>query len=120
VKTTTFGAFINLTPGKDGLVHISKLGRGKRVSSVEDVVNVGDELKVVVREVDKLGRIGLDPVWEGEEPGAPKDETHEEEPVHIPESREPSREEGRPPKEGGGEGRRGDGERRRRRRRPPQ
>ncbi|HET6771460.1 MAG TPA: polyribonucleotide nucleotidyltransferase [Actinomycetota bacterium] len=66
VKTTTFGAFVSLLPGKDGLLHISKLGRGKRVTAVEDVVNVGDKIRVVVREVDKMGRVSLDPVWEGE------------------------------------------------------
>ncbi len=75
VKTTPFGAFVNLTPAKDGLVHISRLGRGgQRVSAVEDVVNVGDIMKVRVREVDKLDRISLEPVWDDEEgkqrPGA--------------------------------------------------
>jgi polyribonucleotide nucleotidyltransferase len=60
VKTTTFGAFISLTPGKDGLLHISKLGRkGQRVRAVEDVVNVGDKLLVEVTEVDRQGRISL-------------------------------------------------------------
>jgi polyribonucleotide nucleotidyltransferase len=68
VKTTTFGAFINLTPGKDGLLHISKLGKGReRVEAVEDVVNVGDKIQVVVREVDRAGKVSLDRVWpEGE------------------------------------------------------
>jgi polyribonucleotide nucleotidyltransferase len=51
------------------LLHISKLGRGKRVTAVEDVVNVGDKIRVVVREVDKMGRVSLDPVWEGEGSG---------------------------------------------------
>ncbi|MDT4912580.1 MAG: polyribonucleotide nucleotidyltransferase, partial [Pseudonocardiales bacterium] len=46
VKTAAFGAFVSLLPGKDGLVHISKLGRGKRVGKVEDVVNVGDKIQV--------------------------------------------------------------------------
>ncbi len=60
VKTTTFGAFISLTPGKDGLLHISKLGKkGQRVRAVEDVVNVGDKLLVEVTEVDRQGRISL-------------------------------------------------------------
>ncbi|MDQ3990772.1 MAG: polyribonucleotide nucleotidyltransferase, partial [Actinomycetota bacterium] len=68
VKTTTFGAFVNLTPGKDGLVHISRLGRGERISNVEDVVTEGDKLEVFVREVDKLGRISLEPIWEDEDP----------------------------------------------------
>ncbi|HEX6676760.1 MAG TPA: polyribonucleotide nucleotidyltransferase, partial [Actinomycetes bacterium] len=60
VKTTTFGAFISLTPGKDGLLHISRLGRkGQRVRSVEDVVNVGDKLLVEVMEIDRQNRISL-------------------------------------------------------------
>jgi polyribonucleotide nucleotidyltransferase len=68
VKTTTFGAFVSLLPGTDGLLHISKLGRGKRVESVEDVVNVGDELEVIVSRVEEGGRrISVDPIWEGEE-----------------------------------------------------
>ncbi|MGH7859360.1 MAG: polyribonucleotide nucleotidyltransferase, partial [Candidatus Binatia bacterium] len=46
VKTTEFGAFVNIMPGKDGLVHISKLGRGKRIAKVEDVVKQGDTLRV--------------------------------------------------------------------------
>ena len=46
VKTTTFGAFVNLVPGRDGLVHISKLGKGKRLASVEEAVNEGDTLTV--------------------------------------------------------------------------
>jgi polyribonucleotide nucleotidyltransferase len=59
VKTTTFGAFVELTKGVDGLLHISNLGRG-RVDKVEDVVNRGDTVDVTVVEVDKArGRIGL-------------------------------------------------------------
>jgi polyribonucleotide nucleotidyltransferase len=69
VKTTTFGAFISLTPGKDGLLHISKLGRkGQRVRTVEDVVNVGDKLLVEVVEVDRQNRISLKLAEEGETP----------------------------------------------------
>jgi polyribonucleotide nucleotidyltransferase len=69
VKTTTFGAFVSLMPGTDGLLHISKLGRGKRVESVEDVVNTGDEIEVIVSRVEEGGRrISVDPIWEGEEP----------------------------------------------------
>src|ERR671930_866344 len=60
VKTTTFGAFISLTPDKDGLMNIPKLGKkGQRVRAVEDVVNVGDKLLVEVTEVDRQGRISL-------------------------------------------------------------
>ena len=59
VKTTTFGAFVELTKGVDGLLHISNLGRG-RVDKVEDVINRGDTVDVTVVEVDKArGRIGL-------------------------------------------------------------
>jgi polyribonucleotide nucleotidyltransferase len=68
VKTTTFGAFVNITPARDGLVHISKLGRGKRLSSVEEAVNVGDHLTVEVEEIDPQGKISLKPVGEGWDP----------------------------------------------------
>jgi polyribonucleotide nucleotidyltransferase len=68
VKTTTFGAFVNITPTRDGLVHISKLGRGKRLSSVEEAVNVGDHLTVEVQEIDPQGKISLKPVGEGWDP----------------------------------------------------
>jgi polyribonucleotide nucleotidyltransferase len=60
VKTTTFGAFIELAKGTDGLLHISNIKPGERVNAVEDVVNRGDELRVKVVEVDReRGRIGL-------------------------------------------------------------
>ncbi len=62
VKTTAFGAFVSLVPGKDGLVHISKLGKGKRLNKVEDAVNVGDKLQVEIAEVDSRGKISLVPV----------------------------------------------------------
>jgi len=62
VKTAAFGAFVSLLPGKDGLVHISKLGNGKRVGKVEDVVNVGDKLQVEITEIDPRGKISLTPV----------------------------------------------------------
>ncbi len=58
VRITTFGAFVEILPGKDGLVHISKLDK-KRVEKVEDVVNIGDEILVKVTEIDKQGRINL-------------------------------------------------------------
>jgi polyribonucleotide nucleotidyltransferase len=61
VKTTTFGAFVNIAPGRDGLVHISKLGEG-RIERVEDAVNAGDEIEVEVTEVDPTGRVSLTPV----------------------------------------------------------
>ncbi|MCI8296879.1 MAG: polyribonucleotide nucleotidyltransferase [Lachnospiraceae bacterium] len=58
VRIMNFGAFVQLSPNKDGMVHISKLS-DKRVGKVEDVVNIGDEVTVKVIEVDKMGRINL-------------------------------------------------------------
>ena len=58
VRITNFGAFVELVPGKDGLVHISKLAK-ERVAKVEDVVNVGDMIEVKVTEIDQQGRINL-------------------------------------------------------------
>ncbi len=61
VKTTNFGAFVELTPGRDGLVHISRLAPGKqRIDRVEDVVREGDTIKVRVLDVDKQNRISLE------------------------------------------------------------
>src|SRR5436853_6439243 len=74
VKTTTFGAFVNLVPGRDGLVHISKLGKGKRLSSVEEAVREGDDLTVLVEDIDPQGKISLKPVgseWEAPEGAEP-------------------------------------------------
>ena len=59
VKTTAFGAFVSLLPGRDGLVHISKLGNGKRIAKVEDVVNVGSKLRVEIADIDNRGKISL-------------------------------------------------------------
>ena len=64
VKTAAFGAFVSLLPGQDGLVHISKLGSGKRIGKVEDVVNVGDKLQVEITDIDARGKISLVPVAE--------------------------------------------------------
>ena len=83
VKTTTFGAFVELSKGVDGLLHISNLSKG-RVEKVEDVLNRGDTVDVVVVEVDKQrGRIGLrisglEDAGEGEESGASRDGEGEE------------------------------------------
>jgi polyribonucleotide nucleotidyltransferase len=66
VKTAAFGAFVSLLPGKDGLVHISKLGNGKRIGKVEDVVKVGDKLRVEIADIDSRGKISLVPVKEDE------------------------------------------------------
>ncbi|MGV5047658.1 polyribonucleotide nucleotidyltransferase [Rhodococcus pyridinivorans] len=62
VKTTAFGAFVSLLPGRDGLVHISKLGNGKRIAKVEDVVNVGSKIRVEIADIDNRGKISLVPV----------------------------------------------------------
>ncbi|MDD5447880.1 MAG: polyribonucleotide nucleotidyltransferase [Actinomycetota bacterium] len=58
VKTTNFGAFVEILPGKDGLLHISKISK-ERIARVEDVLNVGDEIPVEIEEIDDLGRISL-------------------------------------------------------------
>jgi polyribonucleotide nucleotidyltransferase len=74
MRIMNFGAFVEILPGKEGLVHISKLDK-KRVEKVEDVVNVGDEILVKVTEIDKQGRINLsrkDAMKDNEE----KDETN--------------------------------------------
>ena len=52
----------SLLPGRDGLVHISKLGKGKRINKVEDVVNVGSKLRVEIADIDERGKISLVPV----------------------------------------------------------
>jgi polyribonucleotide nucleotidyltransferase len=62
VKTAAFGAFIALLPGRDGLLHISKVGDGKRVEKVEDFLNVGDKVEVEIAEIDGRGKIYLDKV----------------------------------------------------------
>ncbi len=65
VKTTNFGAFVSLLPGKDGLLHISKLrslAGGKRVENVEDVVSVGQKVQVQIAEIDDRGKLSLIPV----------------------------------------------------------
>ncbi|OHU99626.1 polyribonucleotide nucleotidyltransferase [Mycobacterium talmoniae] len=69
VKTTDFGAFVSLLPGRDGLVHISKLGKGKRIAKVEDVVKVGDKLRVEIADIDNRGKISLIPVADADTDG---------------------------------------------------
>ena len=67
VKIATFGAFISLLPGKDGLLHVSevrKLAGGKRVENVEDVLNVGQKLLVKITKIDDRGKLSLEPVLE--------------------------------------------------------
>ncbi len=81
VKTAAFGAFVSLVPGKDGLVHISKLGNGKRIGKVEDVVKVGDKIRVEVTDIDNRGKISLVPVQEDTAPAA--DPTPADAPVEV-------------------------------------
>ena len=77
-RLMAFGAFVEILPGKEGLVHISELAN-YRVPRVEDVVNIGDEVKVLVTEIDRQGRINLSrrallEPGEGEAPGVALDE----------------------------------------------
>jgi polyribonucleotide nucleotidyltransferase len=67
VNITKFGAFVNILPGRDGLLHISKLGRGRRVDRVEDVVSLGDEVTVRVDDIDNQGKLSLS--FADDEPG---------------------------------------------------
>src|SRR5919109_963083 len=97
VKTTTFGAFVNLVPGRDGLVHISKLGKGKRLSAVEEAVREGDHLTVLVEDIDQQGKISLKPI--GPEWAVPEGEGSSEERGERRERREP-----REPRNGGDRG----------------
>ena len=69
VNITKFGAFVNILPGRDGLVHISKLGRGKRIDKVEDVLELGEEIEVVVEDVDPNGKISLKPAGDAGDGG---------------------------------------------------
>jgi polyribonucleotide nucleotidyltransferase len=59
VNITKFGAFVNILPGRDGLLHISKIGGGKRVDRVEDVLSLGQELEVKVDDIDPQGKVSL-------------------------------------------------------------
>jgi len=102
-RLMNFGAFVEVLPGKEGLLHVSELGEGERVERVEDAVKVGDEVTVRVREIDTLGRVNL---TKRLTPG-PEDET----------AREAARSRGRPGSRGGGRGR-DDGPHRRRGPRP--
>ena len=77
VKTTNFGAFVSLLPGKDGLLHISKLrslAGGKRVEAVEDVVSVGQKVQVQIAEIDDRGKLSLIPVVDEDETSDSSDE----------------------------------------------
>lgn len=69
VGTQAFGAFVELLPGKDGLLHISRVAKG-RVDKVEDVLNIGDEVRVKVLDVDEKGKISLDRLDKPEAPSS--------------------------------------------------
>jgi len=71
VNITKFGAFVNILPGRDGLLHISKLGRGKRIDRVEDVLALGDEIEVRVDDIDQSGKLSLSLVADEAPAGAP-------------------------------------------------
>ncbi|HEX6230251.1 MAG TPA: polyribonucleotide nucleotidyltransferase [Actinomycetota bacterium] len=97
VNTTTFGAFVNLVPGRDGLIHISKLGKGRRIANVEEAVKVGDTIEVEIQDIDDRGKVSLRPVgpeWE------------------VPEGTEPQAGEDRPPRRDRGDRRPRDRDRR--------
>ena len=69
VKTTSFGAFVSLTPGKDGLLHISQVRRlvgGKRIDSVDDVLQVGQQVEVEINEIGDRGKLSLHAVIDGD------------------------------------------------------
>jgi polyribonucleotide nucleotidyltransferase len=97
VKTADFGAFVNILPGVDGLVHISELKKdGQRIDRVEDVVNMGDELDVIVLSVEQglKMKIGLKPIWEGEEPPSMEE-------IEAMAAAKAERNRSRPPRSGG-------------------
>ncbi|WP_115727063.1 polyribonucleotide nucleotidyltransferase [Actinomyces culturomici] len=88
VKTTSFGAFVSLTPGKDGLLHISQVRRlvgGKRVESVDDVLQVGQQVEVEIAEIGDRGKLSLHAVLDDEAAAA---EAEGSEPAERPERRE--------------------------------
>ena len=73
VRVVDLGAFVSLTPGKDGLLHVTqlrKLNGGKRVDNVEDVAKVGQKIEVEIREIDSRGKISLGVIEDEAEPAA--------------------------------------------------
>jgi len=99
VNITKFGAFVNILPGRDGLIHISKLGQGKRIDRVEDVVDLGDEIEVRVDDIDPQGKVSLSLASEppaaangsggGEGSGSPREQRPPREPREPRVQREP-------------------------------
>ena len=89
VNITKFGAFVNILPGRDGLLHISKIGGSKRIDKVEDVLELGQEIQVVVEDVDPNGKISLTPAeGDSEESAQNNTEATEAEEVQEIESEE--------------------------------
>jgi polyribonucleotide nucleotidyltransferase len=100
VKTTTFGAFVSLLPGKDGLLHITqirKLHGGRRIENIDDVIHIGDKIQVEIREIDDRGKLSLVPVEVVEREAAGED-------LSGGESREPRGDRGDRPRGGGDRG----------------
>ena len=88
VNVTKFGAFVNILPGRDGLLHISKIGGGKRIDKVEDVLDLGDAVEVRVDDVDPNGKVSLSmastPVAEASEGEAAPTESAPREAASVP------------------------------------
>jgi polyribonucleotide nucleotidyltransferase len=98
VKTTTFGAFLSLLPGKDGLLHVTqirKLHGGRRIENIDDVIHVGDKIQVEIREIDDRGKLSLVPVEVLEREAAGEDlsggDSHND---HAPRGDRPPRDRG--------------------------
>jgi polyribonucleotide nucleotidyltransferase len=107
VKTTTFGAFLSLLPGKDGLLHVTqirKLHGGKRIENIDDVIHVGDKIQVEIREIDDRGKLSLVPVEVLEREAAGEDLSGGD--AHSDRGERGDR----PPRDRGDRGDRGDGE----------
>jgi polyribonucleotide nucleotidyltransferase len=108
VKTTTFGAFVSLLPGRDGLLHITqirKLHGGARIENVDDVISVGDKIQVEIREIDDRGKLSLVPVEVVEREAAGEDLGGSDD--HRSGSREPSGDRGDRYRDRGGDRDRG-------------
>ena len=107
VNITKFGAFVNVLPGRDGLLHISKLGGGRRIDRVEDVLSLGDELEVRVDDIDNQGKLSLSlagdepeggPGGDGEEAPSARDDAPRRERPRRDDDRPPRRDDDRPPR----------------------
>src|SRR5262249_4423814 len=104
VNITKFGAFVNILPGRDGLLHISKLGRGKRVERVEDVLQLGDEVEGRVDDSDNSGKLSLSLAGEEPEDEGSSPEPNESADRPRASRRRPSADDGDAPDgEGGGQ-----------------